>query len=131
MDSLNTAPPPRSAWRSRLGLGGKGAATAVKRTGAFGRSGGTRSSRSRAAGKFRAAALTICSARRCAAGTYPIRKAGTVHSALVDRIGPNDGDAKLTSRFSTPNLIPKTVVTTRLSLLQLQDKCTGLILHVC
>ena len=43
--------------------------------------------------------LRLYSAHRCAAGTYPIRKAETVDSALVDRIGPNDGDAKLTSRF--------------------------------
>ena len=49
--------------------------------------------------------LRLGSAHRCAAGTYPIRKAETVDSALVDRIGPNGGDAKLTSRFSTPNLI--------------------------
>ena len=45
------------------------------------------------------------SAHRRAAGTYPIRKAEAVDSALVDRFGPKDGDAKLTSRFSTPHLI--------------------------
>ena len=54
--------------------------------------------------------LRLYSAHRCAAGTYPIRKAETVDSALVDRIGPNDGDAKLTSRFSTPNLISNFVI---------------------
>ena len=49
--------------------------------------------------------LRLYSAHRCAAGTFPIRKAETVDSALVDRIGPNDGDVELTSRFSAPNLI--------------------------
>ena len=38
---------------------GTGAATAIERNGVFGRSGGKRSSRSRAAGKFRAAASSI------------------------------------------------------------------------
>ena len=41
------------------GSWGTGAAAAVQRNGVFGRSGGKRSSRSRAAGKFRAAASTI------------------------------------------------------------------------
>ena len=47
--------------------------------------------------------LRLHSAHRCAAGTYPIRKAETIDSALVDRSGSNGGDAKLTSRSSTPN----------------------------
>jgi len=41
------------------GSWGTGAATAVEQNGVFGRSGGKRSSRSRAAGKFRAAASSI------------------------------------------------------------------------
>ena len=41
------------------GSWGTGAATAAKRNGVFGRSGGTRSSCSRAAGKFRAAASSM------------------------------------------------------------------------
>ena len=49
--------------------------------------------------------LRLYGAHRCAARSCLVRTAESIVSALVDRIGPNDGDAKLTSRFSTPNLI--------------------------
>ena len=49
--------------------------------------------------------LRVCSAQRCTAGSFLVRTAESIVSALVDRVGSNDGDAKLTSRFSTPNLI--------------------------
>ena len=92
------------ARRSRLGLGGQVLRLRSSVVGCF----AGVEARDQAAIELQVSfvlLLRLCSAHRCAAGTYPIRKAETIDSALVDRIGSNDGDAKLKSRFSTPNLI--------------------------
>ena len=89
---------------------GSGAAIAVERSGVFGRIWAGVEARDEAAIELQISfvlPLRLYSAHRGAARTYPIKNAETIDtcSALVDRIGSNDGDVKSTSRLSAPNLI--------------------------
>ena len=80
------------------GSWGTGAAIAVGRSGVL----AAVEARDQAAVKLQVSfvlLLQLYRAHQCVAGTYLIKKAETVDSALVDKIGPNDGDAKLTSQF--------------------------------